>query len=307
MPPLVIAKQPIGKRNYFDCFESTIGGVIAERIAKPEAVLSLFSLPDAFALVQTEDKKAELLCRCFDVNSSILGFYNLAVEEFTEFEEFIKKRKSDESFFLVYDEFYVLENNNYNKTSFIHASVGKEILSSNSFKVSDPQLIVENNYGYDDRIINFQSPAGSKIECSYYLVKDIQGSENNFNDFVSGMEKFNADNWKGKQEISGLFTGIEAAKKYKELLTEKIFIKDFYKWIFPLVWKREYLIKNEETTIIKSLDEIIREMEVFETNLLRINSVFSDRLYQKALSRFDLIIDLLGVYIELNNRRVYGK
>ncbi len=295
-------KQPIGRRNYFDCFESTIGGVIAERIAKPEAVLSLFSLPDAFALVQTEDKKAELLCRCFDVNSSILGFYNLAVEEFTEFEEFIKRRKSDESFFLVYDEFYVLENNNYNKTSFIHASVGKEVLSKNSFKVSDPQLIVENNYGYDDRIINFQSPAGSKIECSFYLVNAIPGSERNYTEFVVGMERFNAENWKGKQEIAGLFTGIAAAMKYKELLEEQIFIKDFYKWIFPLVWKREYLKNQNESEITELLSQVINEMEVFETNILRLKISFSEKLFQKSLSRFDNIIELLDKYIELNNR-----
>jgi hypothetical protein len=305
MPPLVIQNQNIGQRHYFECFESAIGGIISENLNEKNTLYSLYSIPDAFALQRISETNYTLLSRCFDLNTAILDHYGFELLEFSDFNTFINIRPADKNFLLIYDEFYVKENNNFNRNHFIHASLVKEILNNSSFIVSDPQLKIRDTNGYDDRCISFTNISNTNGQkCLFYLLNVKSAKEANQKILTNIFEIQNMSNWKHSSEKLSFFVGLDALNQYLELFRMKIFVTDFYKWIFPLYWRREYFNKKQEKEIVQLLNATITEMEIFETHLLRLNVKFSQNLYSNSEIRIIRIIELIEKYLFLVEKKI---
>lgn len=318
MLPLILFNQPLGQRNYFDCYESAFGGLLAIHINNYILTSNLYSLLDCLALFTDKNNNIYVQTRAIDINSlliNILGLELVAVQ----IEEL---KESNKNFVISFDEFYAQENYHYQKKHFTHASLGVEIINRLSFKVIDPGLEVTTSVGYTacERIINFDNAIyDDKNNLSLFTLKSRNGSTIKYdnsewqNSITARLRELNIALWLGKIELKtnhkNLYYGINALEKFSKSLTEfpkvETAASEFYKWIFPLFWGNDYIKRNNKTIhkeINIILEIIIKEMEIFETNLLRLKANYKVSLHNSAIKRWDNISALLRNYIHLSQR-----
>lgn len=313
--PLVLFNQPIGQRNYFDCYESALGGLIAAEINNYELTQNLYSLIDCFVLINDEKERVFLQPKAVDVNELITLIFGLEIAS-CSIDEIIACKKN---FVLSYDEYYAKENYHYRKKHFNHASLGLEIISKLNFKIIDPGLEITKPVGYsaDERTISFDNEIfEDQNKLLIFTMKSKNDSVNNYDDkrwqnsIIAKLEELNAALWSNKAEIridnKNFFYGIKALEKFSESLTEfsnvETAANEFYKWIFPLYWKNDYIKRNNsvaDNKLIILLENIIKEMEILETNLLRLKANYKSSLHNSAIKRWDNISSMIRQYIQV--------
>jgi hypothetical protein len=304
-----------GKRNYFDCYEAAVGGLLQYHLNDTVDVKSLYSLFDAVSLSIDDEEKLFLHSRALDVNSlmvQVLGFEPLSFSDITALVE----TNTEESPFIVdFDEYYFEGYHNYQTCHFTHAALAADILDRSRIIILDPVLefmgdscCVEKILRVPDYPDNVQALTGT-----------ILRKRNDFHPscitdrLVTDILINNIEVWRGGETNTGgesHFFGLTALEKFTEALNnngEYIFGTDFYKWIYPIVWKEEYLQKFNDfssLTISSHLRMIINEMEQFETILLRLKSSGNARLRGSALKRWDDIVSMAYKYISLERERI---
>lgn len=317
--PLILFNQPIGQRNYFDCYESALGGLLALEIKNYQFIQNIYSIIDCLALNISKNGKFYLQSKTIDINTFLIN--TLGFEINTSSIEEMKGFKKN--FVLSFDEYYVKENSHYMKEHFYHASLGIEIINKRCFKVIDPGLQITTNDGYTaaERFINFDNEIyGDKKNITLLNLKlksDLKIGYNNKKwqeNLKRKLKEFNIDLWLNRTDIlnhnQNYHYGIKAIRIFAEALLEFKNIETtaniFYKWIFPLYWKKEYLIRNskrEASQTISLLENIIKEMEMFETILLRMKTKFKSNLHNSAIKRWEEIMIKITEYVQLELER----
>lgn len=322
--PLILTNQNIGQRHYFDCYETAFGGLTAYYSKNFSLVRDLYSTLDCFSLILDEDKKIILNSRAIDINGLTREILGLALLPFTNYEDFSNINKKDNPFVITFDEFYVHENNHYGKTHFSHASLGLEIIDKQKIKIIDPGLEITKPVGYsaDERIISFNEQIyNDKEGIIFFTIKENKNTPVDSNSgieqkkVIESLEKLNIGLWKNnlkqKLEVENFYYGFKALEIFTESLTNfskvEYAASEFYKWIFPIYWKHYYLNNNRDEsseTIIELLLTIIKEMEIFETNLLRLKAMYKVELHNSSIKRWDKIVSLFHKYIEKEEKRI---
>ncbi len=322
--PLILTNQKIGQRHYFDCYESAFGGLAAFHHNSFSFVRDLYSILDCFSLILDDNNKINLNSRSVEVNGlarEILGF-NLV--SFSNYNEFMKINEKGKPFVISFDEFYVQENNHYRKTHFNHASLGLEIIDKLNVKIMDPGLEITKPIGYsaDERVISFAEDIyndneGVKyfiLEANNNLSVDRQSVEWQKN-VIKNLEKLNIDLWKNhikpEQDFHRYYFGTKALEVFAEFLSDYPKVEkaasEFYKWIFPIYWKQFFLRKNDDglsQSLGQLLATIVKEMEIFETNLLRLKAAYKHGLHDDSIKRWNKIISLFRGYLEKEEKRI---
>lgn len=322
MLPLVLTNLSVGQRHYFDCFESAFGGLTANKTGKYDTVRDLYCLFDAVALVWDEKDNIQLKSRVINVDESIRKIFGFTLRKFRQFSEFSKSYDGLSVFVVVFDEYYLKENQNYLKTHFTHASIVKKMIDKNNLIVVDPGLEITKPVGYsaDERELFIPDELYESNSCFFYTLgtedKEHSYEVMNITKMQNQISKFNLNCWENveNQSVPNFLYGKEALIEFgTKLSNKKIIAKsstEFYKWIFPLFWKKNY-IENLNTQsgkeLAKILSGIIKELEIFETNLMRLVNSTNESLYVASQKRWEKIIELISIYIRLEKERVYGE
>lgn len=322
MQPLVLQNQMPGQRHYFDCYESAFGGLLAFHHGNVKAILNLYSIVDSLSL--TIDPKTGgiiLKSRALDINNLVMNALGYELVELKKIKTLFNHYKKNKIFITVFDEFFVKENNNYLKKHFSHASLTYGITNKDTLQVMDPVLkITKDGNSFDKRIITFDTKIFTLDRAIlFYFMKKKDGKTYISNQYLHKLyEKFsqiNLDIWNNtisnNSNSNYYYYGLESfivfTNSLKDLSCVEQAATEFYKWIFPIYWKREYLKsfnKEINTKIIHILNKIISEMEIFETNLLRLTAFRKEKLYFATISRWERIIILFKKYISLEKIRV---
>ena len=315
---LILRNLCKGQRNYFDCYESAIGGLVAIEINNYNFVLNFYSQLDCLALILGDQEQLLLQPRPIDLNILLLNLIGYELSR-VSLDELLLNLSS--YFVIEFDEFYTKENSHYRKQHFDHASLGVEILNKFSFKVVDPELIVSSKDSYSDtsRIISFDNTIyDKKDKIFFYILKrknnNIVYCDTNWqNETSKRIFEANIHLWLGEAEIKNkkIFYGFSALKIFLDFLTNfskiELAVREFYKWIFPLFWKREFLRKNclsQKKDVYSILEKIINEMEIFETMLLRLVANYETKLHASAIIRWENIMSLLSKYVQLEKLNI---
>jgi hypothetical protein len=318
--PLILSNQKIGQRHYFDCYESAFGGMLAYYYNNYDFILKLYSIPDAIALYINQDSSEIILnSRSLDINSFAienLGFTLIGNSDIYKF----RLRSKETPFVVCFDEYYVKENNHYKKEHFFHASLGIEIIDPLHIKVSDPGLKIPKDLkSYCERIISFDKDIINQPDAIHYylLEKKKDFVKLNQDELFKSISVLNINFWKNiisTNQYSNVYFGMEALSVFKSQLEAfkniNLAAQEFYKWIFPIYWKNHYLQNLKDKTsieITKILTLVIKEMEIFETNLLRLITSYKQSLHLSSIERWNKICKLLKEYIILEEERVREK
>jgi hypothetical protein len=322
--PLVLTNQKIGQRHYFDCYESAFGGLIASYINNHSFVRNLYSIIDCFSLCVNENKSINVISRAIEVNGLTREILGVNLISLSNFVDLIKINEKNKPFVISFDEFYLQENSHYRKTHFNHASLGLEIIDRLNVKIMDPGLEITKPIGYsaDERIISFDEDIYNDNEGVRYFILE---ANNNFSvdtqsvewqkNVIKNLEKLNIDLWKNhikpEQDFRGYYFGTKALEVFAEFLSDYSKVEkaasEFYKWIFPIYWKQFFLRKNDDElsqSLGQLLATIVKEMEIFETNLLRLKATYKHGLHDDSIKRWNKIISLFRGYFEKEEKRI---
>ncbi len=324
MLPLVLNKLSLGQRHYFDCYESAYGGLLAFNYKNYDVIRNLYCIFDSISLSTDEVGSAYLQSRSLDINKFIRELLGYELESFSSLTELKTNKGNIFPFVIDFDEYYILQNNNYKKKHFNHSSLCIEIRDNNNFVVIDPGLEITKPIGYsaDERIIEvddqiYQNQSAIKFSVLKYVDRREQFKQIT-TAVYNNLENFNLTFWLNKidniEKTSDFYFGTRALEYFKNTLDDltkvKIAATEFYKWIFPFFWKRYYLKQHSNplaVSLVDLLSIIVKEMEIFETNLLRLTASKSTTLHNAAKKRWDKIIVLIQQYIELEFKRVNAK
>jgi hypothetical protein len=304
-----------GKRNYFDCYEAAVGGLLQYHLNGTVDVKSLYSLFDAVSLSIDNKGKISLHSRVLDVNSlmiQVLGFEPLSFPDITALEEC----NNHESPFIVdFDEYYFKGYHNYQTCHFGHAALATEILDRSRIIILDPVLEFMGDSCCVEKILTVPDHPDDVQALTGTILRKL-------NDFhpsgitdrlVTDILRNNIEVWRGGEAGTGgqsYYFGLTALENFTDVLKNNgkyDFSIEFYKWIYPLVWKEEYLNRSNDSrslSISSHLKMIIHEMEQFETILLRLKSSGNARLRGSALKRWDTIVSMAYKYIILERERI---
>lgn len=318
--PLILSNQKIGQRHYFDCYESAFGGMLAYYFDDYNFILQLYSIPDTISLyIKQNTSEVMLNSRSLDMNSFVienLGFTLVSNSDLGKF----SLRSKEAPFVVCFDEYYVKENNHYKKKHFFHASLGLKIIDYLHIKVSDPGLKIPKDLkSYCERIISFDKDIINQPNVIHYylLEKKKDFVKLNQDELFKSISVLNINFWKNNistNQYSNVYFGMEALSMFKSQLEAfkniNLAAQEFYKWIFPLYWKKHYIQKFDDSLsneIVKLLTIVIEEMEIFETNLLRLITNYKESLHLSSIERWNKICKLLKEYIILEEERVREK
>lgn len=322
--PLVLTNQKIGQRHYFDCYESAFGGLSAYYSNNFSFIRDLYSTLDCFGLIMNEDNKVLLDSRSIDINGLTREILGLTLLPFTKYEDLDKINKDGCLFVIAFDEYYVHENNHYKKVHFSHASLGLEIIDKQTIRIIDPGLEITKLVGYsaDERIISFDEQIYNDNDgITFFILEKSKNisigldSSAEQKKIINSLEKLNIDLWKNRvkqpQGNLNFHFGFKALEIFTESLTDFSKVEhaasEFYKWIFPVYWKLFYLKNNRDENsepAIELLQTIIKEMEIFETNILRLRGGYKAELHNSSIQRWDKIVSLFHEYIEKEEKRI---
>lgn len=321
MLPLVLFGQKIGQRNYFDCFEASYGGLLAFHIKNYRLIRDFYCLFDCFSLIESSTQKVQLSSRSFDINNYA---YNMFGFEEVKIDSLLKssiKTQIHEPFIIYLDEYYVRENKNYHSSHFYHCSLGKKIVSRNRIIVIDPGLEITKGIGYsaDERIINIDNEIFAKPENFLIIIAkrknncdhDQRVKNKNVLSMFLSLRKLNFDYWNRSSvennTTSTVFFGLEALEVLGQMISTPSIINDisnnFYKWIFPIYWKYDYLkrisLENPKySRICNILFSLIHKMEIVETILLRLRSNYSSKLHESLTQKFNDLYSMVIIYLK---------
>lgn len=318
--PLVLPNLKFNQRNYFDCYESSFGGMLAYYNNDYDFILSLYCIPDAVSLYINQDTSEIMLnSRSLDINNFAISNLGFTIYGSSVIDKFSLRNK-ERPFVICFDEFYVKENNHYKKKHFSHASVGIGIIDPLHIKVQDPELRIPLSLqSYCERIISFDNDILDKPDAIifYLLEKKNNFSLLKFDELFKSISLNNIKIWNNSiftgDQLS-VFFGLDALilfeKGLKDFQGINLAAQEFYKWIFPLYWKKHYIQKFDDSLsneTAKLLTIIIEEMEIFETNLLRLITNYKESLHFISIERWGKIISEIKKYIRVEEVRVHEK
>jgi len=306
-----------GKRNYFDCYEAAVGGLLQFHLNNTIDVKSLYSLFDAVCLSIDKQERIYLHSRLPDINNiiiQILGFELISFHNITE----LFKSNNTGPFIVDFDEFYFEGYHNYKKSHFRHASIASEVKNPSSIIILDPVLEFLGDSCCVEKTLYIPSHLNDDNALVFIIIKDNNKNENHDKIFYSdqltlNISKYNTNIWRSEyinNDSEIYYFGISALEKFMELLMNKnnnVYNTEFYKWIYPLVWKQEFLQKldDPQSLLISShMRNIINEMEQLELILLRLKSSKNNRLHNSAIKRWNKIVSMLYKYLKLENERI---
>lgn len=306
-----------GKRNYFDCYEAAVGGLLQYHLNDSIDVKSLYCLFDAVCLSIDQQQGIYLHSRIPDINYIILQILGFDPLSFTNVSELLKSNNAD-PFIIDFDEYYFEGYHNFRKTHFRHASIATEVINPYSIKILDPVLEFLGDSCCVEKILSIPGYLEDANALDFIILTDknknaTHGKILNYEQLKISISKNNIEFWQGKKfnnDDQLYYFGIAAFDKFTELFTNathNVFSTEFYKWIYPLVWKEEYFTKidNPQSLLISShLKDLINEMEQLEVILLRLKSSNNARLHKSAIIRWDNIVSKIHKYIKLENERI---
>jgi hypothetical protein len=303
-----------GKRNYFDCYEAAVGGLLQYHVNSSVDVKSLYSLFDAVSLSIDNKERIYLHSRALDVNNfmmQVLGFEPMAFSDITTLLEI---NPHDSPFIIDFDEYYFKGYHNYQTTHFRHAALATEVLDYSRIIILDPVLEFMGDSCCVEKILTVPDHLDDMQVLTCTILRERKGfhAESIKKDQLeTDILRINTDVWRGGETEGEIYYfGLTALEKFKNVLMNNgkyIIGTEFYKWIYPLVWKEEYLQKRNDSRslmISSHLRKMITEMEQLETILLRLKSSKNARLHHSALERWDKITSMVYQYITLERERI---
>ncbi len=314
-------KPRLGARNYFDCFESSVGGLLSYCLGGQDLVKPLYCLFDCCA-ISTDFHGVTSLCpRAADVNALILQAFGFRREALRYNGDLGVLQSVAGPFYVDFDEYYFHGYHHYRRVHFRHASLCSQVDMVGKLTILDPVLDFTRDTGYDSNFLSIPSDINGTDALLFVYLKSASTPSKSpielSRQLLSIIPKENLAAWKctdtntdGAIEHS---FGLMAYKKFLVLLRNRmgnlLGADHFYRWIFPLVWKLEYLneLHSHEEACVRErnlLSDWIDKMEKLEVILLRLTSSRSEILWTSALKRWEEILSIAEEYLILEERRI---
>ncbi|MGB9591860.1 MAG: hypothetical protein ACPL1K_05025, partial [Candidatus Kryptoniota bacterium] len=256
------------------------------------------------------------------VNQMLLRAFNFEMRPYASISTLSGELNGSVPFLAEFDEYYFEKYSHFRKDHFLHASFARRIVSGSSIEIVDPVLRWETDYGFENKVLGIPSlsPNGKRDVARFYLLRE-NGSGITASPDWQILERqlltLNLEMWKLQNFFvasvgSRSYAGITALRIFSEIivgdaLVSKASARQFYKWIFPFVWKLEYFRKSLSPGAVLQvslMESIVREMEIFEGVLLRLLVSRDSYLHSAAVKRWARIISLVEKYIELEASRL---